>query len=261
MIIRSVGSSSDSQPSPVVPAWKEVERIQRETQAAYRLVSQPDHAHLSGAIAAAFDTARLPIIADDIVEAIRVHDEGWAQFEGTAAEARKPAMKDDGRPVTFLDVAPEMFLKAWAGSIKAAGSVSRSGEYVVSAHFRGLAEHRLATVVDSPETTERLTDFAAREAERERELLPKTGRASEELKSAVEALRFCDLISLAVCAGVSAPVEFTNDFGLGTIRMECVNGAYRLNPTPFATPVTLQFEVLRLNAAQPEKEVVAVTLS
>lgn len=262
MIIRSVvaGPSTQSSSAPS-PAWKAVEQIQKQDSSEYLLVTQPDHAHISATIASAFDRARFPLITSEVVEAIRLHDEGWAAFEGTSQAPREPLQTERGKPLTFLDAGPEMFLKAWMGSIAAAAQTGPTGQYLVSGHFRALAEHRLNSVFDPPETAERLTDFAAREAERQCDLLPKTGRSGEELKRLLAALQFCDLISLAICSGVSILVEFSIDFGLGPIRMNRDGDRFSLAPCPLEKSVTLRIPELQFGAEPLRARMVQVNLS
>jgi hypothetical protein len=264
MIIRSENSRSEN---PVkqnaagqcIPAWQAVEAIQKASSDEYWVVTQPDHARLSGAIAASFDRRRFPLLTPVVIEAIGLHDEGWAQFEGTAAALRKPARSRDGKPLTFLDAAPETFLKAWAGSIHAASRTSPAGEYIVSAHFRLLAECRLKHVIDPPESSQRILDFCARETKRQCELIAKSRTKAEDLDHLLLILQFCDLISLAICAGSHATIEFPQDLGEGNLQMERIGAEYRLHPTPVMA-AELAFPTVQL-ANEPLPKTVEFRLS
>lgn len=241
MIIRLHTADSDlhGKATPV-SAWSAVERIQRMHSESYWLITQPDHARLAGDIAERFVRAIIPHLNPDIITAIRLHDEGWAQFEGDAARPRVPPTNRSGRPLSFLDVSPETFLSAWAGSIRAASGTGPVGEFIVSDHFKILAEYRLRNVTDPPESTDRILDFISREAERQAALLPVTLLSREQLKSLLQLLQFCDLLSLAVCAGAQGRLEFPHDFGSSRIVLSCTGTDYRLDPTPLAAPAELQ---------------------
>ena len=265
MIIRSenLGSIKDSVKYDVrgecIPAWQAIEAIQKASSEEYWVVTQPDHARLSGSIAASFDRKKFPLLTPEVVAAIGLHDEGWAQFEGSAAAMRKPARGSDGKPMTFLDAAPGTFLKAWAGSIHAASKTSPAGEYIVSAHFSLLAERRLKHVVDPPEDTQPILDFSAHEAERQAELIGKSGVKVNDLHQLLTILQFCDLISLAICSGSNATLEFPQDLGAGNLRMQSGVGEYRLHPSPVLA-AGFTFPAFRL-ASEPLPQIVEFRLS
>ena len=227
MIIRrqSANPSDSKEPSS---AWQAVEMIQRSRSTVYHLVTQPDHAQISGAIAAKFDPALEPDLTPEIVKAIALHDHGWAQFEGYAPDCRQPLTDRNGRPLSFLDASPEVFLQAWSGSIHAAADNGPAGEYIVSRHFRSLAERRLRSVTDPPESTQRLRYFILQQAEREVEILPRVGLSDAQLGRLLKLLQFCDILSLVICSGAPGSLDFTDDFCIGPLRLSPTQAGYRL---------------------------------
>jgi Protein of unknown function (DUF3891) len=240
MIIRL---QTDSAPETNNPssAWPAVERIQRSTSAIYHLVTQPDHAHISGAIAANFSCTLEPDLTDDIVQAIALHDHGWAQFEGYAPSCRPPLTNRSGRPLSFLEASPEVFLKAWSGSIRAAADVSPAGEAIVSRHFHILAERRLRAAIDPPETMDRLQDFIVEQAIRGVVLKNDISLSEVQLDCLLKLLQFCDILSLVICSAANGALDLPDDFGIGALRLLPTPTGYELRSRPSvgtATPAT-----------------------
>jgi hypothetical protein len=227
LIIRLQSSNPSGATAPL-SAWPAVERIQRSTSPVYHLITQPDHAQVSGAIAAKFDPALEPDLTPDVVQAIALHDHGWAQFEGYAPDCRQPLVDREGRPLSFLDASPEVFLQAWAGSIDAAAGTGTAGEYIVSRHFRALAERRLRSVSDPPESTQRLQDFIVQQSERELDILPRANMSEAQLGRLLKLLQFCDILSLVICSGAPGTLDFPDDFCIGPPRLSPTETGYRL---------------------------------
>ena len=74
-----------------------------------------------------------------------------------------------------MQVTVEESLAAWTGSIKAAGEVSRLGEYMVSAHFSRIGRTRVQAELDTPEDVAHLEGFIRKK---------KSGRHSMRRRSA-----------------------------------------------------------------------------
>jgi hypothetical protein len=227
LIIR-LQSADANVPTEPSSAWPEVETIQRSTSSIYHLVTQPDHAQISGAIAAEFDAALEPDLTPDVVRAIALHDHGWAQFEGYAPDCRQPLADRNGRPLSFLDVSPEVFLQAWSGSIHAAARTGLAGEYIVRQHFRTLAERRLRSVTDPPESTQRLRDFIVQQAEREIDIVGRAALSEAQLRRLLKLLQFCDIISLVICSGAPGTLDFPDEFCIGPLRLSPTGVGYKL---------------------------------
>jgi hypothetical protein len=247
LIIRLQSADPSIQPEPT-SAWPAVERIQRSLADMYHLVTQPDHAQISGEIAAHVDPLLQPDISPDIVKAIALHDHGWAQFEGYAPACRPPLTDSDGRPLSFLDASPEVFLKAWSGSIAAAADASVAGEYIVSRHFRTLGERRLRSVADPPENTQRIRDFVVQQAEREIDLLPRTALSKAQLDRLLKLLQFCDILSLVISSAAPGILDFPDDFCMSPLRLVPSSSGYRLErldggTSPLSSPLQIRLPI------------------
>jgi hypothetical protein len=88
--------------------------IRRDDGGDWLLISQVDHAHLAGTVAAAWGNERVPMLpaADLLVPAVRDHDEGWAEWERTPSV--DPAT---GVPRDFTEMPMAVSTKLWSHSI------------------------------------------------------------------------------------------------------------------------------------------------
>ena len=170
MILRPKPTPSCS--SGLVPVWHAVSNAQKANAASYHLVRQPDHALLSGQIAERFAIAGAPAVDDDLVRGISLHDEGWRDFDdgrqrlqATFANysAGNVALNLEGKPLSFLEIKAEDFLRAWNGSIAAAEAVAPIAGLIVSGHFRRIGQFGMSTGAYSGGDTQRVQEFFARE--------------------------------------------------------------------------------------------------
>jgi len=109
--------------------------IRRETTledgtAAWLLISQVAHAHVSGELAHAWRD----VFSAEVIEAIAHHDDGWAKWE--AAPQLDPAR---GRPLSFLEMPVADAIEIWNDSIAAARRIGPLACAIVAGHFIGLA--------------------------------------------------------------------------------------------------------------------------
>jgi len=221
-----------SSSSHVLPVWDAIHPTQKSEAAEYWLVTQPDHAELSGAIANALGPPLLPRLSSEVVEGIARHDDGWAPFDAHISLI-------NGRPFSFLDFPPLDFLCAWRESIESAAKVAPISAAMVSGHFSRLGKNRLDWDIDNAEDRQLLVDFLDNEQLRQQRLLG--GHSREEFEFLTDVLQFCDVLSLYLCCGATRDVEFPQKFGVTPIRLrrEAARtpdqaAVCRFEPTPFA---------------------------
>lgn len=215
------------------PAWVQVTRMQAIEAEQYLLVSQPDHARLSGELAAKFRASFLPTIDEATIKAIAAHDAGWSQFPFERDLQGDPPLTNNGRPLHFMQVPLQDSLSAWTGSIKTAGEISPLGDYMVSGHFSRIARMRIQMEVDTPQALSRLANFVAQEEEAQAKLEPRTGLDKRRLSEYVDLLQFCDVLSLYLCCGARQQGEFPQDFSGQRIRIRYDDGVYITEPSLF----------------------------
>jgi hypothetical protein len=228
VVLRPIGGGEGS--PACVPVWDAILPTQKTSAPEYWLITQPDHAALSGAIAAGFGPPLLPQLSPEVVQGIAMHDDGWAPLDAQTLVA-------NGKPLSFLDYQPQDFLRAWNGSIGRAEKLAPIAGAMVSGHFWRLARNRLESRIDDTEDRKLLLDFLEREQRRQQRLLG--SRSREELEFLTDVLQFCDVLSLYLCCGAAQDVEFPPRFGQAPIHLQRQAArpeqaaVCRFEPTPF----------------------------
>jgi len=213
----------------LTPAWEAIAHTQRAHSTQCVLVRQPDHARLSGELAESFVIPGKPAITDEIVRGISLHDEGWAEFDCGAEKLRSTparysdegiALNAEGVPLSFQDIKPGDFLRAWRDSIHAAEAVAPIAGLIVSGHFYRLASSGISVGRYSQADKELVRQFL-REEENRRERLEKPARLpSAEIEYWTDVLQFCDLLSLYLCCGAQASVVFPQRIAADGVTLE-----------------------------------------
>ena len=236
------GAEQGSKFRAPIPAWKAVETKQKQPAKDWLLITQVDHADLAGALAARLQSPLIPPLQADIVRAIAVHDAGWAAFDaagGGSPDLFHPKLKDDGTPLSFLDVCPADFLVAWKASIREGQQACPAGGFMVSRHFCRLAEGRLSSRIDNEEDTSRLRRFLHEEAERQNRLTAVAGYSRAELEALTDVLQFCDLLSLYLCCGATEAVEFPQSIRNIHVKVRREADMFQCDPAVFGSGVSL----------------------
>ena len=225
--------------------------VQRNDLLPCWFVTQPDHARVSGVIAARFDRRRFPQLTDEVIQAIGLHDEGWEIFDGSSPEPRPVISAENGRALPFIALLPECYLRAWRRSIARAERLGPLAGLVVSRHFQALGKFGLARLQSLPAETDQVKQFLEEERQREGRLMPPSpqteatgeggAQGSEVVRLSLAVLQFCDLLSLHLCSNAAHPAEFPQDFGGGRISLRRRGSRVMLSPSPLAAPVSLSF--------------------
>ena len=189
--------------APPLSPWAAVEAAQRNIQLPCLLVPQPAHAVLAGEIAAALLPEIFGGLPPEIVEAIKLHDTGWAASDAQQIHRLRSGEAAEGMPVSFVDIPPPEMVEAWRASIDSIEKRSAVGAQIVSRHFSLLVQH------DQPMQQK----FKQAEMARQRRLTQSsltTGQptSEEQMTRWTGALGFCDLVSLYLLSGLQQEVEF-----------------------------------------------------
>lgn len=216
-----------------LPVWTAIAERQKQCAQSWWLIAQPDHAALSGDLAANFVSPRFPKIDAAIAKAIACHDAGWAMFPPEANPILPPMISDDFKPRSFIEFPPHDFLRAWTASIERAESICPTGGVMVSRHFASLAEFRLREQMDSDPDQRLVRDFVERETARQQQLSANAGLTPKHSDDLLKVLQFCDVFSLYLCCGADKEVEFPQRFGGDAVRLKRVDDFYVLTPSPF----------------------------
>jgi len=226
--------------APVL-AWTAIEERLKQTAAEYWLVTQPSHAALAGDLAAALRENLFGAIDQTVARCIALHDAGWSMDDAEQIQRLRSQSKQ--KPSSFLDASTDSFLQAWTGSIETAAKFAPIGGYLVSRHFERLslwADEKSAAKVEA---------FRKREKERQQKLKKSLNRDDTALERLVDALQFCDVLSLYLCCGSSRTVKFEKP----AITLSRKGDEYRLDPSPFREAKQFSFSALRHPVASGNK--------
>jgi hypothetical protein len=243
----------DPEADSVVSAWEAVARIEKTRSGKYLLVRQPEHARVSGEIARHLAIAGAPPLDGDIVCGISLHDEGWSDFDdGCQRLSATPAMYSsgnvalnaEGKPLSFLEIKAGDFLRAWRASIDSAEAVAPIAGLIVSGHFHRLGRFGISTGAYSEDDARNVHKFLTSEEQRQCRLLRLQTHSESEVQYWTDVLQFCDLLSLYLCCGAEASVEFPQRIlpNGETIRLHSQDGIFVLTPSPFARGLELSVE-------------------
>jgi hypothetical protein len=257
LIFRSKLPAQESN-GAVRPAFEAIAEVQQHAAVTDWFVTRPDHARISGDLAAAFDSRKIPNLSAAIVRAISMHDVGWMPYEGDMSTPRPPKLLESGVPLSFVNAEPELFLPAWTGSIQAAQSTGPLGGLLVSAHFARLTHPYLASGAGTPEQRAQVEQFLYREAARVDRLLPQTGLPLEEVEALIAVIQFCDLASLYLCANPAAPVELPQVLNGSRVQLSFEQGSFRMRPNLLDHVLVLELPCLRFVDGNAQREVVPV---
>jgi hypothetical protein len=148
-----------------------------------------------------------------------------------------------------------MFVEAWVASIQCAEEKSGAiGGLMVSGHFRRLGEHRLNSVEDSIEDTARISAFLEHEAKEDAARLSRQSRSCSQVEHLVDLLQFCDLLSLYLCCGSHASVQFPQAVGGRSIVCRRDGELCRLDPSPFGEQISLGVPARREPVSRTEPD-------
>lgn len=120
----------------------------RDAGDAWQIVLQPDHADLSGQLAAAWGGPGFarPEPFDSVVRAAVRHDDGWAAWE------RRPRLGPDGAPQSFITVPAPVHLAFYRAGVEVVCDEDPYAGLLVSMHMSGLYRERYG-VMPSPVRT------------------------------------------------------------------------------------------------------------
>ncbi|PYY14912.1 MAG: hypothetical protein DMG60_19015 [Acidobacteria bacterium] len=216
-----------------VSAWTAIESRLKQPASDYWLVTQPSHAALAGDLATALRDDLFGPIDPIVARSIALHDAGWSMEDAEQIQRLRSHPKQ--KPASFLDASSDRFLQAWTGSIDTAAKFAPIGGYLASRHFE-----RLSLWTD--QKGERQAEaFRKREKQRQQKLKTSLDRDEAALERLVDALQFCDVLSLYLCCGSSRAVKFEKP----AITLTRNGDEYRLDPSPFREPKQFSFSALR----------------
>ena len=185
-------------------------------QPGWLLISQIEHARLSGALASEWGEPPYPAVAprDELLPAIVRHDDGWSDWE------RRPQLDSVGRPCNFHDMPVEDSLLIWRTSIERAAAMSPLGGATVAGHFLHLLRQALVWKEHGTRAAAATHQWAAEFDALRQDWLDDWAASRPENRPDVAAtalawLQFFDRLSLWFCMSKAAqPAEINTGGGM-----------------------------------------------
>ena len=221
------------------------------------LIRHPDHAHLAGEFAARWGNHhfRTPDPRSDVIEGIRLHDDGWALRD------QKPLLTRQGKPSAFgadlvgkYTAFEEIDLPEYLGvrgrALEVVAETNAYAAILISMHTCNLlTEHADRTTIQ-PAQLPLLDSFVAHQRQRQLELravCANSGRFQDPhlslatLTEHFRLLQACDNLSLLSCVDFAGPATLLhplplNDGHTSEVTVQRVGPRrFQLAPWPFDT--------------------------
>ena len=258
--------------------------IRRSDGADFLLISQHDHALLSGELAEHFGNEYFstPDPRQSALLGVRLHDCGWPLHDD------QPTLNSTGAPLDVFETTREIALKVWTASVERAAAKDPYAGLLVSLHVLSLSvfattqtnfEHEKFDMESGPDRFA-VAKFQQKELERQQTLRQQLGlrsdktthahapprevtqKSEDKLNFNFRMLQAMDLISLAACC-TKPPTGETQDVmpqvGAAPLRLALRrdgNDVY-VDPWPFdEAEIELMIPVCRVSAKKytDEKE-------
>ncbi len=197
-------------------------------------ISQPAHAWISGQLLRHWATP----LPETVLLAAEQHDLAWLDWE--LAPSYNPATR---RPTLFRDVGAAQHAPLWVDAVDRALAawgthvallISRHGSVI---YTRFADRHHLSSA-DADAAARYREEQGARQATWAREL----GLSAAQLDHESALIAFADMLSLALCGELAAPLDIPGQTGL-SYSLRGWREAFTLSPWPFRTDtLTLEAE-------------------
>lgn len=215
--------------------------VDASKQAHWILISQVEHARLSGVLASAWGHRPFAPLdpRDEIVAAVRHHDDGWSAWE--VAPKVDP---QSGSPLDFTEMPLADSLAIWRESIAVAEKIGPLAAYMVSGHFSALLRRFSSRWHSDPASAALARGFLDQQTERQAHWLDLrfAGRASDarrgDAERAVAWLQMFDALSLWFCCAARSEPEIADPPGGPKLTLQPTKDPYHITvlPWPFVEP-------------------------
>ena len=176
-----------------------------------------------------------------VARSIALHDSGWSMAD--AEQIHQLRSNPKLKPKSFLEFAADHFLRAWTASIDTAEKFAPVGGFLVSRHFERISMR------NGDKDASQLRNFRSHEKQRQERLKPKIRMEEKALEKLVDALQFCDLLSLYLCCGSRRSVSFD----CPKLTLSRSGDEYQLDPFPFREHRQFSFSALKHPADRKPK--------
>jgi len=236
--------------------------IRRSSGSDFLLITQVDHAALSGFLAAHLGNDLFAAPTAEVIAAIAAHDAGWPLHDD------RPTLNAAGIPLHVFETPPSLSTQIWSASVDQAIKISPYSALLVSLHqlnlsdfvIRRSTEAKPGTAGFTPRDVFDLNKFQHRQIELQETFRkqsglrtdipltlglarPGTNQAEDRLRCDFRWLVLCDSLSLELCCGKpvfpAIPDVLPSPSGKPLqIQIDRVTDeTIVLNPWPFNAPI------------------------
>jgi hypothetical protein len=203
--------------------------IVRQLPGRVRLITQPDHAHLSRQIMQHSASLRGRPRAESILLAIGEHDNGWEEEDGA------PTLDlETGTVVDFVSAPLIVRHRVWPRAI---------GRLSYDPWAAALVAQHALTVYDRFRSDADWSTFFADLTVLRDAMLAASGGSGDELADDYPFVRLGDLISLTFCTGWTEPQRFAEWVVTG------VGASVSVDPSPFDSSIAFEIPAVELPGA------------
>ena len=186
--------------------------IRRPAGQDFLLITQTDHARLSGFLAKHIGNKQFTAPSDEAVAAIAAHDAGWPLHD------ENPTLNPAGLPLHVFEMPPSWSTRIWTASAERAVEPGPYAALLVSLHQLALSALAERPRQAGPRDVFELNKFQHRQIERQEALRKQLGMrtdipltlglakpridvAEDTLRHHFRLLTLCDRLSLELCCG------------------------------------------------------------
>lgn len=215
--------------------------IRRENNGGWILITQHDHALLSGQVMSHWGTDMFvqPDPYDEVLFAIKEHDSGWKQWD-----SNPKINTENGFPANFTEMSPYDQSVIWSKCYRSHCADYPYASALTALHFSKFNSSNLRKDPDNEQLKLLqldMRDFISEElkfniSNGNSDIIP------EDIKVNLKLLQIGDIISLTLCHGwrsieiTEAPIDYSG--AQTTLKMQSEDGFnYTISPYPFSEPL------------------------
>lgn len=227
--------------------------IRRENNGGWILITQHDHALLSGQIMAHWGNGQFvkPKPCDEVLFAISVHDSGWQDWD-----AEPKVNSENGYPANFTEMSPYDQTVIWSKCYRTYSKEHSYAAALIALHFSKFNRSNLNKDPDNKQLELLQLDIKDVIS---KELgvniaIPNSEKIPDDIKVNLKMLQTGDVLSLTLCHGwrsieiTETPIDYNGK--TTTLKMESDDGyLYQISPYPFDEP-QLEFKIKGKNLCE-----------
>ena len=215
--------------------------IRRENNGGWILITQHDHAILSGQVMTSWGNGKFakPDPLDEVLFAVKEHDSGWKEWDSN------PKINiESGLPANFTEMSPHDQSVIWSKCYRSHSSIHSYASAIIALHFSKFNRSNLKKDPNNEQLKLLqidMKDFISKElnfniSNSNSDIIP------NEIKVNLKMLQIGDIISLTLCHGwrsieiTETPLDYNGSET--TLKIESEDGLnYTISPYPFSEPL------------------------